>query len=63
MKRRLEKYREKSGMQTYFTELLRGVKDFADENLGKKSVITKGRLDADPTQSYWYVDVEDLEEC
>lgn len=20
-------------------------------------------LDADPTQSYWYVDVEDLEEC
>lgn len=20
-------------------------------------------LDADPTQSYWYVDIEDLEEC
>lgn len=99
-------------MKTY-TELLRGVKDFADENLGKKFVITKGRfegetvtvagytkqdglgrpsiivelpnifpmnnhgwnpedkqglydrifLDADPTQSYWYVDIEDLEEC
>ena len=112
MKRRLEKYREKSRMKTY-TELLRGVKDFSDENLGKKFVITKGRfegetvtvagyteqdslgrpsiivelpnifpmgdlgwspedkqglydrifLDADPTQSYWYVDIEDLEEC
>lgn len=99
-------------MKTY-TELLRGVKDFADENLGKKFVITKGRfegetvtvagyteqdglgrpsiivelpdtlpmgnrgwspedgprlddrmlLDADPAKSYWYVDIEDLEEC
>lgn len=99
-------------MKTY-TELLRGVKDFADENLGKKFVITKGCfegetvtvagytkqdglgtpsiivelpdtlpmnnrgwnpedkqdlydriiLDADPMQSYWYVGIEDLEEC
>lgn len=100
-------------MKTY-TELLRKVKDFADENLGKKFVIPRGHfegetvtvavagyteqdglglpsiivelpnsfprgdlgwspedkqglydrilLDADPTQSYWYVDVEDLED-
>lgn len=112
MKRRLEKYREKSRVKTTH-ELLREVIDFVDENLGKKFVITKGRfegetvtvagyteqdglgrpsiivelpnifpmgglgwnpedkqglydriiLDADPMQSYWYVDIEDLEEC
>ncbi len=33
-------------MKTY-TELLRGVKDFADENLGKKFVITKGRFEGE----------------
>lgn len=112
MKRRLEKCREKSRMKTY-TELLREVKDFADENLGKKFVIKGGcfegetvtvagyteqnglgrpsvivelpdtlpmynrgwnpedglclydwmLLETDPMQSYWYVDIEDLEEC
>lgn len=112
MKRRLEKYREKSGMKTY-TELLGEVRDFTVENLGKNFVIKRGcfegetvtvagyteqdglgrpsvivelpnifpmgdlgwnpedglclydrmLLETDPMQSYWYVDIEDLEEC
>lgn len=41
MKRRLEKYREKSGMKTY-TELLGEVRDFTVENLGKNFVIKRG---------------------
>lgn len=64
MKRILEKYRKKSRMKTY-NELLGEVRDFTVENLGKNFVIKGGCFEGetDPMQSYWYVDIEDLEEC